>query len=111
MNHGIVFANGHPFATNAQTGSHDMRNDVRTYFGGGYVLQELYLTPSIVEDAQRDAIAEKEKWAKQNEEILVGAHFIGGDPNKLDVYGFAAWQKNRGTITLKNPKKTAQPFK
>jgi hypothetical protein len=110
MNHGIVFANGHPYGNQALKGSHDMRNDVRTYFGGGYALQELYLSPDILKAEQWDAIAEAVKWAKKNENILVDAHFIGGNPKELEVYGFAAWQKNRGTLTFRNPKKESQKF-
>lgn len=48
MNHGIVFANGHPFASQAYNGgTQDLRHEVRSFFGGGYALQELYLTPSL----------------------------------------------------------------
>ena len=110
MNHGIVFANGHQYSNKALKGSHDMRNDVRIYFGGGYALQELYLTPDILKDEQWNAIAEAAKWAKKHESILVDSHFIGGNPKKLEVYGFAAWQKNKGTLALRNPKKEAQKF-
>lgn len=110
MNHGIVFANGHPFPRRALKGNHDLRNDTRIYFGGGYALQELYLTPDILKDEQWNAIADAANWAKKNENILVDAHFIGGDPNKLEAYGFAAWQNNKGTIALRNPKKDTQTF-
>jgi hypothetical protein len=40
----------------------------------------------------------------------VDAHFVGGDPLLLDVYGFAAWQKNKGTLVLRNPKAEAQAY-
>jgi hypothetical protein len=40
----------------------------------------------------------------------VDAHFIGGDPLQLDVYGFAAWQKNKGTLVLRNPKTESQTY-
>ncbi|OVE81435.1 hypothetical protein BVY04_03355 [bacterium M21] len=110
MNHGIVFSDGHQFASKALKGTRDMRNEVRSYFGGGYALQELYLNPHIMKKEQWDAIAEAALWAKKQASVLVDAHFIGGNPNNLEVYGFAAWQKNKGTITLRNPKNAAQTF-
>jgi hypothetical protein len=110
MNHGIVYANGHSFARNALKGTHDMRGDVRMYFAGGYALQELYLTPSILKDEQWDAIAEGAKWSKKHADILVDAHFIGGDPLLSEIYGFASWQNNKGTLALRNPKAEVQTY-
>ncbi|NQZ59661.1 MAG: enterotoxin, partial [Lentisphaeraceae bacterium] len=112
MNHGIVFANGHKFPSKANMGEgwDDLRNEVRSYFGGGYALQELYLTPDMLKGKHWATIADAAKWAKSREHILVDSHFIGGNPNKGEVYGFAAWQKGRGTITLRNPNDVEQKF-
>ncbi len=110
MNHGIIFSDGHELAKAALNGSKDIRNEVRTYFGAGYALQELYIKPSIMEKTHWDAIAESALWAKKRADILVDSHFIGGDPNKLEIYGFAAWQHNQGTITLRNPNDVPQTF-
>ncbi|NQZ58601.1 MAG: hypothetical protein HRT88_14185 [Lentisphaeraceae bacterium] len=112
MNHGIVFAKGHSFARTANKGEgwDDLRHEVRSYFGGGYALQELYLTPSILKDKHWDTLAESAKWAQAREHILVDSHFIGGNPNKGELYGFAAWQKGHGTITLRNPSSKEQVF-
>ena len=111
MNHGVVFANGHDFARTALRGTKDLRHEARSYFGGGYAMQELYITPSIMEDAQWNAIAEAARWAHKNASVLADAHFIGGDPLKTEVYGFAAWNRNRGTITLRNPSDKEQSYK
>jgi hypothetical protein len=110
MNHGIVYSDGHPFPKKALAGSKDLRNEVRSYFGGGYALQELYINPHILEKAHWDAIAEGALWAEKRAAILVDSHFIGGDPNNLEVYGFAAWQNNNGTITLRNPNDVPQTY-
>ena len=110
MNHGIVFANGHPFPKKALQGTKDLRNETRSYFGGGYAMQELYITPDILKKEQWDAIAEAAKWAHKNSATLVDAHFIGGNPLEGDVYGFAAWNANRGTLTLRNPSDQPQTY-
>jgi hypothetical protein len=110
MNHGIVFANGHQFSRTALKGKKDLRNEVRSFFGGGYAMQELYITPDILKKEQWDAIAEAAKWAHKNSETLIDAHFIGGAPLQGEVYGFAAWNKNRGTLTLRNPSDQPQSY-
>jgi PKD repeat protein len=111
MNHGIVFANGHPFAAQAYNGgTKDLRNEVRSFFGGGYALQELYLTPSLLGPSQWDAIAEGARWARNKANILVDAHFIGPSPASNQVYGFAAWQNNTGAITLRNPSSVVKTY-
>ena len=48
--------------------------------------------------------------SKYREHILVDSHFIGGNPNTGEVYGFAAWQKDRGTLTIRNPNDIEQTF-
>jgi len=30
-------------------------------------------------------------------------HWVGGDPGKGQVYGFAAWTKGKGMLMLRNP--------
>ncbi len=110
MNHGIVYSDGLPFSRTALAGSKDLRNEVRSYFGGGYALQELYINPHILEEKHWDAIAQGALWAKKRAAILVDSHFIGGNPNALQVYGFAAWQNNHGTITLRNPNDIPQIY-
>ena len=110
MVHGIVFANGHPFSRKAYTGTKDLRHEARSYFGAGYALQELYLTPSLLGSNQWDAIAESAQWAKSKADILVDAHFIGPSPAENKVYGFAAWQNNKGEITLRNPASVTNRF-
>ncbi len=103
MNHGIVYANGHKFPRKTVKDVDSFSNEVRSFFGGGYALQELYLTPEILRPQDWDTIADSAKWAKKHASILIDSHFIGGDPNKLEIYGFAAWNANHGTITLRNP--------
>lgn len=109
MNHGIVFGTQLQAATVA-LGKTDIRHEVRSYFGGGYALQELYLAPPTLGASQWDAIAEGALWAKNKTDILVDAHFIGPSPAQNKVYGFAAWQNDEGTITLRNPSSATKSF-
>jgi hypothetical protein len=108
MLHGIVFAEQAP---GLSTGSdEDFANEVHSYFGTGTQLQELYITPSLLTSADWDVLAEAAKWSRSNAETLKDTHWIGGDPRWLEVYGWAAWSRNKGILTLRNPSARAQEF-
>ena len=109
MVHGIVFGTKYQ-AAQVALGKTDLRNEARSYFGAGYALQELYLTPSTLGASQWDALAESALWAKDKADILVDSHFIGPSPAENKVYGFAAWQNNEGAITLRNPSSATKSF-
>ncbi len=104
MVHGIVLSDGHSFARQALKGGTEMRHEVRSFFGSGTTMQELYVKPAITPAAAWDAIAESARWAQANADILVDTHWIGGDPSGgANVYGWAAWAPRGGIVTLRNP--------
>ena len=39
---------------------------------------------------------------RANEDVLVDAHCVGGDPGKGNVYGVAAWNLEKATLMLRN---------
>ncbi len=88
----------------------EWKNEVRSYFGLGVNLQELYIGPNnpdtgkaLMTDEFWDIVAEGAKWARANEDVLVDAHWVGGDPGKGNVYGVAAWNPQKATLMLRNP--------
>jgi hypothetical protein len=106
--HGIVFAQKAPHLDTDPGG--DFRNEVRSYFGSGTQLQELYITPSLLTQADWDVLAEAAKWSRLNQSTLVDTHWVGGDPRWLEVYGWAAWSPQKALLTLRNPGSAAQEF-
>jgi hypothetical protein len=108
MLHGIVYAQKAPHLSTDPGG--DFRNEVRSYFGTGTQLQELYVTPALLTAADWDALAEAAKWSRRNVSTLVDTHWIGGDPRWLSVYGWASWSPEKGIMTLRNPSDKAQDF-
>lgn len=48
----------------------DLKNDARIYFGSGANLQELYLTPSMMDKKAWDDIADGARWARRFQDIL-----------------------------------------
>lgn len=79
------------------------KDDVRTFFGSGTGLQELYIQPGKLKTADWRVLAEAAKWSRANADVLVDTHWIGGDPARPEVYGWASWTPRKGIITLRNP--------
>ncbi len=108
MLHGLIFAK---HAHKLDTDPHgDFDSEIRVYFGNGTQLQEMYVTPSNLTDANWDTLAECARWSRRNAATLRDTHWLGGDPAKLEAYGWSAWSPGRGTITLRNPSDQVQRF-
>lgn len=108
MLHGLIFA-AHANKLNVDPGG-DFDEEVHSYFGSGTQLQEMYVTHSLLRPEDWDAIAEAAKWARRNAGVLVDTHWVGGDPKKLEVYGWASWSPQKGILVLRNPSDREQTF-
>ncbi|HEX7816017.1 enterotoxin [Dyella sp.] len=106
MLHGIIYAQENK-RLNTDPG-HDFANEVHSYFGTGTQLQELYITPSLLSEADWETLAEAARWSRDNANVLRDTHWIGGDPERLDTYGWAAWSPQKAIITLRNPDQRKQ---
>ncbi len=102
MHHGIVHGRNFQGGDVGKSGP-DLRHEARSYFATGSTLQELYLTPSMMTPAAWDDVAAAARWAHANADVLVDAHWVGGDPLKLEPYGYAAWNGRKATLMLRNP--------
>ncbi|HEY9515433.1 MAG TPA: hypothetical protein VIQ74_07080, partial [Gemmatimonadaceae bacterium] len=101
MLHGLIYArHARKLDTDPR---HDFGAEVRSYFGSGTQLQEMYITPSLLGAGDWDAIAEAARWSRRNAATLRDTHWVGGDPAKLEAYGWASWSEERGILTLRNP--------
>jgi hypothetical protein len=108
MLHGIIYAR-HAENLGADP-QNDFANEVHSYFGSGTQLQEMYITHSLLSDDNWDTLAEAANWSRRNADVLVDTHWIGGDPNQLEVYGWAAWSPRMGILTLRNPSDKTQSY-
>lgn len=86
------------------------KDDVRAFFGSGTGLQELYIQPGKLTGADWQVLAEAAEWSRVNADVLIDTHWIGGDPSKLEVYGYASWSPRLGIIMLRNPDDQARQF-
>ncbi len=71
---------------------------------------ELYLSPSLMSDLTWDTLAETIRWIRDNREVLVDVHWVGGDPGQGEVYGYAAWSAEKAILSLRNPALEPQKF-
>jgi hypothetical protein len=86
------------------------RDDVHAFFGSGTGLQELYIQPGKLTDDDWRILAEAAKWSRANADVLVDTHWIGGDPSKGEVYGYASWSPRKGVVMLRNPDDRSHEF-
>lgn len=93
-------------------------NELRCAFACGSGMVELYndykLMNSIEGGKLWGDLAELIKWQKENEDVLMDAHWVGGDPwtgSKAEVYGWASWNGEKATLALRNGANDAQTFK
>lgn len=100
MTHGIMINDGGRVKTFEEP---DMLDEIRSFFASGVNLQELYVDPKRMTAAAWDALAESAKWSRINTDVLADTHWVGGDPGKGEVYGWAAWSKRKGILSLRNP--------
>jgi hypothetical protein len=101
MLHGIIYATNALHLTTMS--DEDFSSQVREFFGNGTQLQELYITPALLNQTNWDDLAEAAIWSRLNADVLADTHWIGGDPGKGQIYGWAAWSPRLGILTLRNP--------
>lgn len=111
MVHGIVHGRNFQGGDIGKNNPPDLKNEARSYFAIGSSLQELYLTPSLMTSNSWNQVAEAARWAHANADVLVDSHWVGGDPLKLQVYGYAAWSPRKGTLMLRNPNDQPQSIR
>lgn len=108
MLHGIIYAR-HAQHLNTDPGN-DFRDEVHDYFGNGTQLQEMYITPDLLTPQNWDDLAESANWSRANADTLRDVHWVGGDPSKLEAYGWASWSSKNAILVLRNPSDKQQAF-
>jgi hypothetical protein len=98
MTQGFMFAN-HGLPDDRD----NITDDIRAFFASGTHCQELYVTPSLMTRQDWDSLAEVANWSRNNADVLVDTHWIGGDPAEGQIYGWASWSGRKGILALRNP--------
>jgi hypothetical protein len=89
----------------------DIADEIWSFFATGTNLQELYINPHKLNPRNWDCLADAARWARENESVLVDTHWVGGDPARGEIYGYASWSKEKGILSLRNPSSAEQTYK
>jgi len=101
MLHGIIYARA---ARKLETDpGDDFESEVHDYFGSGTQCQEMYITPALLTEKNWDILAEAARWSRSNSDILKDTHWVGGNPLKGEIYGWASWSSRKAILVLRNP--------
>ncbi|MBQ9532299.1 MAG: hypothetical protein IJR70_09540 [Eubacterium sp.] len=77
----------------------------------GQALNELYISPELMNDEKWNSLARVMNFQKENYHILKNASFIGGDPAENNIYGFVSFTENgEGIVALRNPSNEDTPL-
>ena len=111
MTHGLIITkNGPPRCMSKEP--ENCIKEMRAAFGCGSSLMELYVDGDLMSQKNGrlwDELAACIKWSRRNEDVLADVHWVGGNPwNGKDgaIYGWAAWNKAKCTLTLRNSSQT-----
>ncbi len=102
MTQGIVHSQHGPSALMGGNPK-DFADEVWSFFGSGTDLQELYIAPQLLTAQMWDILAAGAKWSRENADVLVDTHWIGGDPGQNEIYGWASWSPRKAILVLRNP--------
>jgi hypothetical protein len=109
MYHGLCIADqGIPGKLNMDL--KDIEDEIWSFFGTGTSLQEMYVNPHKLKQAHWDCLKDAINWSRDHAHLMPDVHWIGGDPAKEDIYGYAAWNEQGGYFTLRNPAATPKTF-
>ena len=109
MYHGITIGNvGIPGTL--EMNDKDIADEIWSFFGSGTSLQEMYINPHKLNTKNWDCLAKAIKWAKANESVMPDVHWIGGDPFKEEVYGYAAWSPDKAYLSIRNPSEEKKSY-
>jgi hypothetical protein len=101
MLHGIIYAR-HAQGLD-QDPADDFADEVWSYFASGTGLQELYISAALLSDRNWDELASAANWSRARAKTLRDSHWIGGDPARGQIYGWASWSPEQSVIALRNP--------
>jgi hypothetical protein len=68
----------------------------------------MYISPELLSTQNWDDLAEAARWSRSHAQTLIDNHWMGGDPAKLETYGWAAWSPAGGILTMRNPNEKEQ---
>ncbi|MEO8584153.1 MAG: hypothetical protein ABI415_10170, partial [Flavitalea sp.] len=110
MYHGLIIADaGMP--GELEMDNKQIEDEMWSFFSTGTSLEEMYVNPHKLNSESWDNLSTVVKWTRENATEMPDVHWVGGDPAKEEVYGFAAWSDKGAYVTLRNPSAQSKTFK
>ena len=115
MTHGLIVTKYGPPSEmphdNSKATFDGIVKEMRCAFACGTNMVELYLDSDLMSNIGEDgalwaALADCIAWHRSNADVLADSHWVGGNPwdgKHANVYGWAAWNEQKSTLTLRNP--------
>lgn len=113
MTHGMILTR---FGDVSKTMDYDgIVREMRCAFGCGSSMVELYTDYKLLDEIKNHdgeagtlwrQLADCMNWQQRNADVLPDIHWVGGNPwdgAHANVYGWAAWNGKKVTLTLRNP--------
>ncbi len=118
MTHGTIITHNGPPRVMSKAPANCVK-EMRTAFTCGSGLQEVYADSVILAQENGrlwDELASCIAWIRRNADVLADTHWVGGNPwNKQtrdgDIYGWASWNKEKCTLSLRNSSKNVKTLK
>lgn len=123
MTHGLILSEkGKPYTPSNYDYAGVLR-EMRCAFGSGSSMVELYIDGKLmdeIKDKQGKAgalwkdLADCMEWQNRNADVLPDIHWVGGNPwdgKQVNIYGWAAWNGKKMTLTLRNPDVQERSYK
>lgn len=114
MTHGLILStHGKPY-TPSNYEYNGVVREMRSAFGCGSGMVELYTDYALMNSIKNSKgesgqlwkeLADCMAWQQRNAEVLPDIHWVGGNPwdgSKVNIYGWAAWNGKKATLTLRN---------
>lgn len=102
MTHGIIKGNLQMLGGNEEP-LDKFTDNAMLYVARGVSMYELYISPTILNNEEWEAISQSLKWAREHFETLSTTHMIGGNPTKGEPYGYIHFNGDEGIVALRNP--------
>jgi hypothetical protein len=68
------------------------------------------VSPDLLTPQNWNLIARAARWARKRAAVLKDSHWLGGDPARDEVYGWASWSPKHSVIALRNPSSRPLPY-
>ena len=102
MTHGIVDAR-HSVYNMTKEDDIGWCNYLMNYLGRGTLMREFYISPELITQKRWEMIARGLRWAKRLDNCMAESHFILGNPNKGELFGYKGQCADTAYISFRNP--------